>query len=207
MSGELDIAMGFDARYAPHAAAVIASLVRNAPGARFRFIMIHDGVAAARQQQMEALAPGSHFVWTQVSDEDLPAFQYGHLNRAILFRLGLEKLGPADAKRVVYIDADTVVLGDVRELAAANLGDCAIGAVHDRYVDPADFAKRWSLTSAAPRYFNSGVLVVDLERVRAEGLFSKASAIIAQNESTALPYGDQDALNIVMWDRWTAIEP
>jgi lipopolysaccharide biosynthesis glycosyltransferase len=207
VSEVLDIAMGFDSRYAPHAAVVIASIVRSAPGAHFRFIMIHDGVDAARRQQVERLAPGSRFAWTQVADDDLPAFQYGHLNRAILFRLGLEKLAPADANRVVYVDADTVVLNDVRELAAADLGDCAIGAVHDCYVDPADFAKRWSLTSPAPRYFNSGVLVIDLERVRAESLFSKAAAIIAQNESTALPYGDQDALNITMWERWTAIEP
>jgi len=205
MSAVTDIAMGFDNRYAPHAAAVIASIVRNAPGAQFRFIIVHDGVDAGRRAQLEAISPGSTFVWAQVTDDDLPKFQYGHLNRAILFRLGLEKLAPADCHRVAYIDADTVVFGDVRELAALDLGESAIGAVHDHYVDPVDFGKRWSLASPKPRYMNSGVLVIDLDRVREQKLFSQASSIIGQHESTTLPYGDQDALNIVAWDRWAEL--
>lgn len=207
MSERIDIAMGFDDRYAPHAAAVIASIVRHAPGAVFRFIILHDGVTPTRQGAIESLAPGSRFVWTQVSDDDLPPWEYGHISRATLFRLGLEKLGPVDCHRALYIDADVVVLDDVRKLAHVDLGANAIGAVRDRYVDAADFAQRWSLAADAPRYFNAGVLVIDLDRVRQEGVFSKAAEFIARYRQGKLPYGDQDALNYFFWDRWAELDP
>ena len=56
------------------------------------------------------------FVWTAVSDDDMPPFAgREHFSRAILFRLGLEKLAPPDCRRVIYLDADITVLADVRE--------------------------------------------------------------------------------------------
>lgn len=205
MSGCCDIAMGFDGRYAPHAAAVIASIVRHAPEARLRFIIVHDGVDGARQAKVESVAPKARFVWRQVSASELPEFQYGHLSRAILFRLGLEQLAPADCARVIYVDSDVVVMGDIRELAAADLGDCVLGAAPDRYVDPANFAKRWGLSSPAPRYFNSGVLVIELGRVRAERLFSAAIDFVSRHRHE-IEFADQDALNFVFWERWKPID-
>lgn len=208
MTGEIDIALGFDANYAPHAGVVIASVVRGAPGARFRFICLHDGVDAALRGRVESCAPGARFHWAEIGDDDLPAFATrGHFNRAILFRIGLEKHAPADSARVLYIDADVVVCGDVRELWSADLGDNAIGAVQDRYQDGAAFAQRWELPGEeAPRYFNSGVLLIDLDRVRAERLFSAAAEFVARHGDDIL-FGDQDALNWVFWRRWTALDP
>jgi lipopolysaccharide biosynthesis glycosyltransferase len=207
MSERVDIAMGFDDRYAPHAAAVISSIVRHAPGAAFRFIILHDGVQPARQRKIETVAPGAEFLWTRVSDDDLPEWRHGHINRATLFRFGLEKLGPADCHRVLYIDADVVVLDDVRKLAAVDLRDHIIGAVRDRYIDAAAFAGRFSLPAEAPRYFNAGVLAIDLDGVREQGLFSQAVEFVARHDAESLPWGDQDALNYFFWDRWCELDP
>lgn len=207
MSERLDIAMGFDDRYVPHAAAVISSVVRHAPGAAFRFIILHDGVLPERQRTIEELAPGSEFVWTQVRDEDLPPWEHGHINRATLFRFGLEFLGPSDCQRVLYLDADLVVLDDVRKLAAVDLGGHAIGAVRDHYIDAAAFAERWSLPAEAPRYMNAGVLLIDLERVRKEKAFSKAAEFVGRQTKETLPWGDQDALNYFLWNRWLELDP
>ncbi len=207
MTGEIDIALGFDAAYAPHAGGVIASVVRHAPGARLRFICLHDGVGEALRARVEACAPGARFHWAQVTDEDLPAFATrGHFNRAILFRIGLEKLAPADCTRVLYLDSDVVICGDVRELWDVDLGGAAIGAMRDCYQDAAAFAQRWALASQAQGYFNSGVLLVDLAAVRAEGGFSAAAAFVARHGEELL-FGDQDALNFVFWRRWRELDP
>lgn len=207
MTARTDIAMGFDARYAPHAAAVVASVIRHAPGGRFRFIFVHDGIEEGLRKRVESVAPGQDFLWLQVSDDDLPEFEYGHLSRAILFRLGLEALAPRECGRILYLDSDTAVMGDVRELAAQDLKGEAIGAVQDQYVDAAEFAVRWGLPAGDARYFNSGVLVIDLERVRAERLFTKAIEFVARHGSDKLPYGDQDSLNYVLWGRWRGLDP
>jgi lipopolysaccharide biosynthesis glycosyltransferase len=201
----IDIALGFDTNYAPHAAGVIASVVRRAPGAKFRVIILHTGVSPQMQADIESVAPGSAFVWCEVQDEDLPPFaDRGYFNRTTLFRMGLEKLAPADCKRVLYLDSDLAVLTDVRALWSVDLGPYPIGAVIDAYLDADAFAARWALAPGG-RYFNAGVLLIDLEKVRAEKLFSAAIDFIAKHDRD-LPYNDQDALNWAFWRNWHVLD-
>ena len=198
-----DVAFGLDARFAPHTAAVIASICRCAPGAQLRFLILHSGVQEARRQAIERMAPGARFVWTEVTTDDVPAYteraRTKHVNRATLFRLGLEKLVPADVSRVLYLDSDLIVLRDVRELWSTDLGGSPIAAVTDHDVDAPTFRKRWGLPENALGYFNAGVLFIDLNRVRAERLFTAALDFVEQKEPGL---GDQDALNWALWGRW-----
>jgi lipopolysaccharide biosynthesis glycosyltransferase len=200
MSKYLDIAFGLDVNYVPHAAATIASVVRRTPGSNIRFIILHDGIDAQRMKMVETISPKSPFVWIGVSDDDLPPFAGRHLNRTTLFRLGLEKLAPVDCGRVIYLDADVTVLADIRELWDADLEGLAIAAVEDAYQDPAEFGARWCLGQARG-YFNAGVLLIDLNKVRSEKLFLQTINFIAQH-GHELPNNDQDALNFVFWNRW-----
>jgi len=201
----MTIAMGFDGIYAPHVAAVLASVVAHAPGARFRFVMLHAEVPEATKRELEAVAAGSEFVWREVGDDDLPAFENCfHLTRATLFRLGLEKLAPADCRRVIYLDVDLVVTGDIRGLWRSDLAGALVGAVKDDTIDADAFAAKWGLASG-PGYFNAGVLVIDLERVREGRVFSRATEFHAAN-APRLPFFDQDALNWACWGRWRALD-
>jgi lipopolysaccharide biosynthesis glycosyltransferase len=201
MDDVIDVAFGFDSHYAPHAACVIASLVGRAPGARFRFLLIHAGVGPEVQSRIQTVAPRAQFLWHEVNDDDLPPFaRRNHLTRAVLFRLGLEKMAPKDCQRVIYLDSDLIVLRDLRDLWTVDLGSHPIGAVIDGYVDSSAFARQWGLADQFS-YFNSGVLLIDLAKVRDERLFSAAIALVAKHERD-LPYGDQDALNLTFWGRW-----
>lgn len=205
-SDEIDVVLGIDAKYAPHAAVVIASVVRHAPGARFRFIILHSGVDAALKARVEEAAPLARFAWCEITDADLPAWaDREHFSRAILFRLGIEQHAPADCRRLIYLDADVIVTRDIRDMWRVDLGARPIGAVIDCFVDAAAFAKRWGLDDRAPRYFNSGVLLIDLDRVRAERLFSKAIDFVADH-GAEIYLADQDALNFAIWDRWLRLD-
>ncbi len=206
MTERIDIAMGYDRKYAPHAATVVSSIVRNAPGARFRFLMLHADVDRETQTRVESVAPDAEFVWIEVGDKDLPAYATrGHLNRTVLFRLGLETLAPADCNRLLYIDSDMVILGDVRELWATDLAGNALAAVLDAYINADEFADRWELPKG-PRYFNAGLQLIDLTKVREGNLFSRALDFVVRNDEKLL-LGDQDALNAVFWGRWTSLDP
>jgi lipopolysaccharide biosynthesis glycosyltransferase len=205
-----DVAFGIDERFAAHTAAVIASVVHHGRGGQFRFIIMHTGVTRELQQRIEAVAPGQRFVWIEVTDDDLPPFaNRGHFTRATLFRMGLEKLAPADANRIVYLDADITVLADVRKLAAIDLEGAPVGAVHDPNVDAPAFGAKWNLAKESNggqgAYFNAGILLIDLAKVRAEGLFEKAIAFFAEH-TTNLPWNDQDALNWALWGRWKKLD-
>lgn len=208
MQPEIDIAFGFDAPYLPHLGALIHSIIEHAPGARFRFIILHDGIEEARKQLMESVAPNARFYWARVGDSDVPAYSGNtHFSRANFYRLGLEKLAPPDCQRVLYLDTDLIVLGDIREPWATKLNGAPLAAVLDGYMlDGAEFAQSWSLSPSSVGYFNSGVLLIDLAQVRARKLFS-AAIDVALAHGERLRFVDQDALNVVAWGLWQPMPP
>lgn len=199
-SEEIVVALGFDARYAAHAAATIASAAR-ATRTPLRFLLLHAGVDSATQALVERAAPQSRCDWIEVGEDDVPPFaDRSHFTRATLFRLGLERLAPPACRRLIYLDCDLVVVEDLAPLWRTDLGGRALGAVADENVDALEFAGRWRL-APGPGYFNAGVLLIDLEAVRRTGLFSSAIAFLAAN-GAALPWNDQDALNWACWGGW-----
>lgn len=206
MSGVIDLAFGFDRNYAPHAASALASVARHARGQRFRIIMLHAGIERPLQETIESVAPGHEYVWREILDADVPQLgDRGHINRATLFRLGLEQYAPSDCTRVLYLDSDIAVLRDVRDLWAIDLEGQPIAAAIDAYLDPVKFARAWKLDGEGA-YFNAGVLLIDLAKVREEKLFGRTIDLIA-HQGADMPYSDQDALNAVFWRRWTRLDP
>lgn len=204
----IDIGFGFDINYAPHTASVLASLVRHARGQRFRITMLHAGVDRDTQAKIESVAPEHEYRWCEIQDADVPDVgnrSISHINRATLFRLGLEKYAPADCARILYLDSDITILRDVRDLWAVDLEGQPIGAVIDAYLDPAKFAQTWKLEGEGA-YFNAGILLIDLDQVRSEKLFSRTIELIAA-QGADMPYSDQDALNAVFWRRWKRLDP
>ncbi len=196
----LDVAFGVDGNHVPHLAGVLASITRSTPKARFRFIVLYHNVSDERRAKVESVAPGSDFLWIAIEPGDMPPFvARGHFSAAVLYRLGLEKLAPQDCRRLIYLDADLTVLGDLRELWAFDLNGAPLGAVFDPGVDAAAFAAQWGL-APGPQCFNSGVLLMDLEQVRAQRIFSDALEFFAHHGDT-LCFADQDALNYVLWGR------
>lgn len=201
----IDVALGFDSNYAVHAAAVISSVCRYGKRSRFRFLILHEGVGPNLQKQIEVLAPNASFVWIEIGDDDVPAFEARrHLTRSTLYRLGLEKLAPIDARRVLYLDADITVIGDVTELWRIDLQGRPLGAVTDGYLSAnyengQPFHERWNLPT--DRYFNAGILLIDLQQVREKELFTKTIRFVAEHDFD-LPFNDQDALNYTFNNAW-----
>lgn len=206
MANRIDIAFGFDGPYVPHAAAAIASVVRNSPGSDLRFTLICSGVDDDRRSMLERVAPNAEIVWRDVSSYTWPKFpDNGYSKEATLFRLGLDKLAPAGCKRIIYFDTDITVVGDVRELWEFDLGTDLVAAVVDGFMNADAFADKWQLPSPAG-YFNAGVLLIDLEKVAAAGILGRAMQFMLDNEGK-LPYLDQDALNWAFWGRWRQLPP
>ena len=122
---------------------------------------------------------------------------------AIWYRTFLPDL-LSDAARVVYLDCDTLVLGDIADLAGVELDGCAIGAVHNVSLgNDADVA-RAGLTDGV-RYFNSGVLVLDLDAWRRDGIAERVRA--EARSAPNAPFPDQDALNAVLAHRRQPLSP
>lgn len=204
---EIAVAFGLDQAFLPHAGVTIASLVANAPGARFRFLIIHDGVPSADRLKFERCARGHRFDWIQLVAPNVLALPgKEHLSRATYFRLCLPDLVPAEIRRLLYLDGDVVVLGDVRELFFEDLGSCAIAAVPDVGMDAEKFADRFGLQPQRLGYFNSGVLLMNIEKLRMTGDCAFAISLL-ETQIAEFDYGDQCALNLAFWGKWKRLDP
>jgi lipopolysaccharide biosynthesis glycosyltransferase len=207
LAEEINIAFGTNNVFVPQVAAAIASIVRHAPSARLRFIILHEGVPSQRRAGVQAVAPSARFFWAGVGDDDIPPYEdKEHFSRPILYRLGLERLAPSDCRRVIYIDSDVVILEDIRKLWNCSLEGKPIGAVIDHLISPKDFAERWGLPPQSPGYFNSGLLMMDLDQVRSGRILSTAIEFLT-HQGAGLTYADQDALNFAFWGRWQPLPP
>lgn len=84
--------------------------------------------------------------------------------------------------KVIYLDADTIVARDIKELYDIDLGDNELAGSLDYY-------GKWFLGA---RYINAGVLLLNLDRIRETGLFEKSIKLLNEKK-VFLP--DQTALN------------
>ena len=112
--------------------------------------------------------------------------------------------------RLTFLDPDLLVYGDVTELENSDLEGNIMGAVQDISVRAdgqamADkFAARLGIKDGF-KYLNSGVLVLDLQRWRDEKIEQQCFDL-ALNAPEKLDSMDQDALNIVLEDRWKMLD-
>lgn len=124
-------------------------------------------------------------------------------------RLVIPKLY-AECRRVLYLDADLLVLDDLTGLLNTDLGGAPMGAVRDPLnplVGRGRALPGWSRLGVPPEreYFNSGVLVIDPEACLHDALFQRATEFIARHPEH-IRLWDQDALNWAAEDRWHRLD-
>lgn len=206
------VVMACDQQYAMPLATALRSLADNNPAAwpiEVTVLTTHFPTPQRRTVEQSLRSGSVLLTWKVV---DLSAFEnvtlLDHISVLTLARLFIPSLVPVDTKRVVYLDADILVLGDISHLFHVPLGDAAIGAVADEDLNRRIQTGSTDLPFGLPRvrqYFNAGVLVFDLKACREREIFGRALAHIRSNPRT--PYADQDALNAACDDDWRSLEP
>lgn len=201
------VVFAIDEGYAMPLAVTLRSILEASSDADFDFRVFHTGISPATRARVQASLPpsGATLTWQEV---DLGVFSecgtLSHITSITYARLLLDRLIP-DAKRVIYLDADTLVLTDLRklwstQLLGAPVGAVIDGAIPDRKVNDGAQPGRPEVLC----YFNAGVLLIDLERWRATGVTMVATEYILRYPDS--PYSDQDALNVALDGAWTKLD-
>jgi lipopolysaccharide biosynthesis glycosyltransferase len=203
-----DVVFSSDRSYVPHLATAVTSLLEtnlslvarvwvmtNARDSR-PFLRFQEDV-----RKRYGLKPRALHV-----DEDRFRSVYvsGHVSWATYARFLLGELLPIDAQTVLYLDSDLVVVGpldgilDRSGVASGDTRPIVRAVPRDSGHHLEEFGFR------SDRYFNAGVLLVDLEQWRREGiqdqLFERAEQLFGK-----LHLWDQDVLNLVLEDKWSEL--
>lgn len=125
-------------------------------------------------------------------------------------RLALSRLLPADVKKVVWLDADVLVTGDLERLWSIELGDRHLLAVQDPcvpFVSSRYGIRRWRDLGLAEqaKYFNAGVMLIDLDRWRRDEIGEHAGDYVRERGAEVM-FWDQEGLNAVLCGRWGELD-
>lgn len=127
-----------------------------------------------------------------------------HITAAAFYRINIPEVFRRDGvRRVIYLDCDLLVLDDISELWMTELQGRPLGAVRD--LGGVHRLEDLSIPRAH-QYFNSGVLLIDLDQWRERSLSRKVLQF-AIDHPEKLHYHDQDALNAVLHAEWQSIDP
>ena len=139
-----------------------------------------------------------HYIDTKIFDQLPATLQY---TKAIYNRFLAAKILNKYTERALYMDADILCFGDLLPLVDLDFNDYPIAGVDDRFADGSinevSVGKMQALGFACNRYFNSGVLYINVPVWEEKKISEKAM-------TNLLRYGDkfdlfdQDALNSVM---------
>ena len=192
-----------DDNYAPFLDVAMRSLKENASkNYVYKIYVLHSGMKRGNADKIMILDDENFSVsFVDVSEKLAEVQEFMQLRdyytSAIYYRLFIVGMFPQYDK-AVYLDSDTVTLGDVGELYSYELGNNLIGAVADGAVAsvPAfrEYTKK-ALGVDGGKYFNSGVIVMNLKKFRAEKFYQKFYDLLKSYQFTVAP--DQDCLNIL----------
>jgi len=118
---------------------------------------------------------------------------------------------PESIERCMWLDTDLLVKSDLAEVYYQDLERNTIGAITDVSVGrrfDKDVKKRMRKLGIlnSDRYFNSGVLLIDLSRWRDQGIGKKLFDH-ANQYYEILDAQDQDGLNGVLHHQWLPLDP
>lgn len=195
----LNVVVASDDNYVQHLAVTLLSVVDHCrEPKRLALYVLDAGISPDNRQRLQALFSERGVQLEIISPEqaDVGAIPLKRYGRAALLRISIAELLPAAARRAVYLDCDIVVLDDLAGLAATELNDHPVAAVENLGHQPSE-----RLGLEAGNYFNSGVLVIDLEQWRERGIGAQVlDAMQADPERLIFP--DQDGLNAVLHEDW-----
>lgn len=203
------IVLACDEAYAMPLATALRSIV-EANGASWPldfFILAFAFPAATRERVAASLPSDSATIhWVTV---DLTAFQDfstpHHISKVTYARFLIPRVFPETVTTVLYLDADLIVLGDLRPLWETDLGGAVVGAVLDGL--DTQIKANEPISQRAPRvqnYFNAGVLLIDLLKWREEKVSEAALDYLTLHPDT--PFSDQDALNVACDGKWKQLD-
>ncbi|NTJ44808.1 glycosyltransferase family 8 protein [Agrobacterium larrymoorei] len=200
------IACATDRHYAELAGVLINSVVMKGDVPDAKIVICDYDLREKDRDNIRACAMGRpvHFVRIEdVVKQKLASYMRTvSWSRAMYCRLLLPDL-IEDSGRMLYLDSDMLVLESLRPLFDLPMGDCVVGAVQDADY-PSHIQSRNVRLGRLPdaRYLNSGTLLIDLDRWRADGIGEKCLAYLDANTGG---YPDQDALNMTLGDKWLDI--
>ena len=173
---------------------------------RICFHILHDETLSIdNKYKLEKVArSGSSIIKFHKIDENDFSVVKNQMSRftiGTMFRCSLPELLP-NLNRIIYLDADLFVNRDIKELWDVDVREYCLAGVVDEGVAVHNYPRILNKYPEIKKesYFNSGVLYMNLKKIREFGNLKKLVVdFLIENPEADLP--DQDALNVLFHNK------
>ncbi|MGE4272193.1 MAG: glycosyltransferase family 8 protein [Desulfitobacterium sp.] len=195
----MNILVTLNSNYLKPLKTMLKSLFLNNPGESFIIFLMHSSLSDEEVAGVNAYveAHGGRVSNVEISDEsfkDAPILL--HYPKEMYFRLLAYKFLPRDIERVLYLDPDILVINPVRELYDLDFKGRYYAAANHDIVSLTEINKLRLYPYKIDAYYNSGVMLMNLELLRQEADEVEIYRFIEENKQK-LVMPDQDVLNAV----------
>jgi lipopolysaccharide biosynthesis glycosyltransferase len=218
-SSPISIACAADDGYAMQMAVMLRSVLENISANQPVCIFAIDGGIKESNKKKILASLGKRsvdFNWITEPVElpdNLPLAKnvLSHANKSLYYRLLLADVLPPDYEKVIYLDSDLIVIQNLEKLWQTDIGDNYVLAVQDGsipFVSSPHGIKKYQDLNIPPenKYFNSGVLVINLQKWRAENISAKLFQYLEKYKDF-VQHHDQEAMNVLFTGKWGEVEP
>ncbi len=203
---QLDVGWGADGDFLLGCEISMASLAASNSGIRFHFHLFSNDTSQLDQQKLIELAR-QHELRITLYTLDNDYFAQLPTNRlwssAIYYRFMMAEVLSLSISKMLYLDADVVCQGDVTELLEVDLQDNVVAVVPERDATWWQHqAEALDCKALEQGYFNSGVMLINLDAWRKEAVLTHILRLVAdQSLHAKLTFYDQDLLNLALADK------
>jgi lipopolysaccharide biosynthesis glycosyltransferase len=199
----VDVLCASDQRYLPHAAAMLCSLLEHNHVSK-----VHLFYSSIADHELEKLRTFIAKYGTSISFYEMALSDFTELpvdkwaSAAVYFRLLAPRFLPMELDKILYLDTDIIVRHSLEDLWNTPISGYALAAApHNE--DEYDFWKTMGLPDGT-KYFNSGVLLINLKYWRENRVVERAITFVKDNPDK-IKFWDQDALNGTLVGKWVEL--
>jgi len=198
---QINIAFATDDNYAEHCAVVMSSvLCSSKKDEEISFYILNSGLSGENREKLNRI-PNVNFV--EIDDGELgqlPENMFAHLknNKVTYYRLKIASL-LKNIDKILYLDSDVVVTTSFAPLFDLDMTGYALAAV-PMSPKSGEFLRKLGMPEKS-KYFNAGVLLLNLDFWRENNVERKLFEIKTEKLKTTNHFHDQDMLNIALHDK------
>lgn len=205
--GVIPVFFATDDNYLPFLSITLESLWENSSHEYdYEMYVLHSGVRKEYEEKiMRYNKEGFRLSFVDVTEPLKQISAHLHMRDyytcTTYFRIFIAKMFPQYDK-ALYLDCDTVILGDISALYNYDLGNNLLAGAPCEGVNSFEIYKRYvrEVDGLDPDYFfNAGVILMNLKLFREENFYEQFAELLQKYKFTVIQ--DEDYLNVLCQDR------
>ena len=203
MEERINILIGSDINYAPYYGVMLTSLFMNNKESQFDVYLLTDDTwieeETKRFSQLCSMYSSNFYVFVVNVDLVKEFPRAGHITLPTYYRLQACNILPSTIHKILYLDGDMIVTGDIRPLWNIDISNYAFAGAED--MDSINKECFCRLGYDAPYgYYNAGVSLYNFDYWRANNISEKLTKLIVEHPER-IKWMDQDAVNLLLHDK------